>query len=318
MKNKMKKPMSASVTEEKKEEACQCKKEGCHCSEGCHCGEDCHCGEGCSCGCHCGCDCKKMLVKSGVTLFSAIIIAGAILTAGTDFIGSCGKSQSAKAPRAGLTNAIIQDYIQKNPKVILDSVDAYYKKQQKGAAAQPKAPQKADKALIDEIVNDKTNYVLGNPNGKYVIIEFFDYGCGWCKKTNQELWAAINTPEGKNIRWILIDTPIFGDASRLVSQYVLAAGKQGKFKEMHHAVVTSGARPNETKLKEIAKGLGLDVKKLEADAKGEEIKKKLDHSAEYAQKLRFGGVPYLIVNGNINPGALIGDRLKEAVKESNK
>ena len=66
---------------------------------------------------------------------------------------------------------------------------------------------------------DKTNYSLGNPKGKFVIIEFFDHQCGWCKKTNVEMSKAVASAEGKNIRWIPIDTPIFGEASETIARF---------------------------------------------------------------------------------------------------
>ena len=105
----------------------------------------------------------------------------------------------------------------------------------KQKAGRPAAQATADAALVAEIVNDKTNYSLGNPKGKYVIIEFFDHQCGWCKRTNKEMREAI-AKGAKNIRWIPIDTPIFGEASETIARYVLAAGEQGKYAQMHEAV----------------------------------------------------------------------------------
>lgn len=297
--------------------------------------EKCECGCGCTCDKgECNCGKKKMIVKSAIILASAVLISGAILTAGFD--GYCTKAQHG--PRMGGNfDAKIQEYIMKNPKVLIDSVDAYYRAMEAGKAAPagaqaaggcggdtaavPSAPQKAPemqvapKDLVEKVVSDKTNHVLGNPKGSFVIIEFFDYQCGWCKKTNQQIAEAIKT--APNIRWVLIDTPIFGEASEKIAHYAIAAGMQGKFKEYHEGIMTNTGRLDETALVKIGEDLKLDTKKLTADANGPVVKAKMASNQEYAKKLNISGVPMVIVDGKINPGALINERLADAVKASN-
>lgn len=282
----------------------------------------CACGEGCTCGDHCACGCekKKTLLKCGTMLVSAIIIAASIVMTAPDCPFAKRGPRADRHPFAGapMNEAGLRDFIMKNPKVLIDSVDAYYKKQQ-GAQAKPAqaAPQATAPAeLVAQIVNDKTNYSLGNPKGKFVIIEFFDYNCGWCKRTNKALSEAIKSKDGANIRWIPIDTPIFGEASEIIARYVLAAGKQGKYAEMHEAVGEAKGRVDEAALIEMGKKLKLDTKKLTADAKSKEINDKLVANREFTKTLNINGVPMLIVDGKINPGALFGEKLDAAVQAS--
>jgi len=263
--------------------------------------------EACTCGCGCGCcDPKK---KAGV-LVAALVVAGLVgFVGGRMGCGCCEKKMDAK----------IAEYVKKNPKVIIDSVDKYYKdleaKQRGGKKAAQPAPQVAPAELVAEIVNDKTNYSLGNPKGKFVIIEFFDHQCGWCKRTNKEMRDAI-AKGAKNIRWIPIDTPIFGEASETIARFVLAAGKQGKYEQMHEAVGEAKEKLDEAGLIALGKKLGLNTDKLKADADGSKIRGKLAANKAYAQKLNINGVPMLIVDGKVNPGALLGEKLQEAVKAS--
>lgn len=272
----------------------------------------------CSCGCDCGCrqQAIDMFVKCGTMLVSALIISAAIATVPNRY--GCKKMMPQDGPRAErpMRGPAVQDFrqfIMDNPKVLIDSVDKYYKAQE---AAKPATPQMAPAELVKQIVNDKTNYSLGNPKGKYVIIEFFDYQCGWCKKTNKEMAAAVASKEGKNIRWIPIDTPIFGEASETIARYVLAAGEQKKYAEMHDAVGAATGKLDEAALIELGKKLGLNTDKLKKDANGEKIKAKLVANREFTKALNINGVPMLIVDGRINGGALIGDKLAAVVKES--
>ena len=259
--------------------------------------KECACGADCKCGCACGCGVAKAAVL-GISLVALVLSGVAYWKAG------CTKKM----------NETIESYIKANPTVIIDSVNEFYKAQEE--ERQKPTPKVAPAELVAEIVNDKANYSLGNPKGKFVIIEFFDHQCGWCKKTNAEMRKAVKSAEGKNIRWIPIDTPIFGEASETIARFVLAAGKQGKYEEMHEAVGEAKDRLDETALIALGKKLGLDTQKLKADADGKEIRGKLTANKEYAKKLNINGVPMLIVDGNINPGALLGDKLQEAVKAS--
>ena len=246
--------------------------------------KECACGAGCKCGC--GCNGAKAALL-GISLVALVLSGMAYWKAG------CTKK--------------FEEYIKENPKVIIDSVNDYYEEQKK--------PVDVNK-IVAQIVKDKTNYSFGNPYGKYVIIELFDHQCGWCKKTNAEMRQAVKSAEGKNIRWIPIDTPIFGEASETIARFVLAAGKQGKYEEMHEAVGNAKGKLDEAALIKLAEDLKLDTKKLKADADGKEIRGKLDANKEFAQKLNINGVPMLIVDGQINPGALLGEKLQEAVKAS--
>lgn len=280
----------------------------------CACGTECKCGDNCKC--HSSDCCSKFLMPATV-LASAIIISGTILTVAFD---GCQRRSSHIMEKpsirrdAGIDGAI-ENWVKNNPKILIDSVEKHYRAEEaKNRAKAPQPQQTADKALVDEIINDKTNHVLGNPNGKFVIIEFFDYQCGWCKKTNKEISAALK--DAPNIRWILMDTPIFGEASQLIARYAMAAGKQGKFKEYHEAIGNAKGKLDKDGLIKLGKDLKLNTKKLSADAESAEVKAKLEKNQKYARQLNINGVPMLIVDGKINPGALIGDNLAKAVEAS--
>lgn len=298
----------------------------------------CNCSNGCNCSSNSCCATSESLKTAFLAcsvLVGSLIVAGAILVQKNTINPLVGMQPSvvdvktdakkpvvapvAKvAPAPVVSEEAIRKYIESNPKIIIDSVNKYMQAEQAKQAAEEEANQPKPeeiKAIVDEIVKDKSNYSLGNPKGKYIIVEFFDHNCGWCKKTNKQMHKALKT--AKNIRWIPIDTPIFGAGSEEIARYVLAAGKQGKYAEIHAKIAEFEGHLNKEAIVKMAKDLKLNVKKLESDANGKEIKGKLEANRKYASKLNIRGVPMLIVNGKINPGALIDGRLEEAVKESN-
>lgn len=293
----------------------------CNCTHSEQCDTSCKCGcqEGTGCSCHCG-KISKTSAKCITMLVSAALISTSILLVGFN----CNRARTAVPGH--ITDIKIADFIKKNPQVIISSLESYQKLQAKDRQEQDARNQKQNDtqkaALTSETVRsilaDKTNYSLGNEKGKFVIVEFFDYRCGWCKRTNTALWEAINSGKAKNIRWVLMDSPIFGEGSAIISRYVLAAGEQGKFKEMHHAVVSSNETVDEAALLGIAKKLSLNIEKLKADAASDKIKEKMQNNQKIAEKLGISGVPYLIVNGKVHGGALLGDDLNKVIEESNK
>ncbi len=283
-----------------------------HKEKECKCAEhkECSCEKGaCSCGCeHGACTCGGCC-NGGLAKLITMGVAGLALV--LSIVGfSCAKKQEA----------VIENWVKENPETIHTSIINFLEEQEKVRREEErKNPKMAPAEIVAEIVADKTNYSLGNPKGKYVIIEFFDHNCGWCKRTNAAIAEALKKPEAKNIRWIPIDTPIFGEGSETISRYVLAAGKLGKYAEMHEAVgAYKGGALNAETLKKLGAEIGLNADKLAKVADSQEIKDKLVANRKYTRALNINGVPMLIVNGRINPGALFGEKLDEAVAESAK
>lgn len=271
--------------------------------------------------CKCGCACEKCSCGSNV-LNGILVFLGCLIIAGAVCYSSCCKCGKKPGPSAfvkpevaasapALNEKAITDFIKNNPKVIIDSLNAFYQKQQ---AQEEPAPTVADKALLDEILNDKTNHVLGNPKGSFVVIEFFDYNCGYCKMMNKKMAEAIK--KSKNIRWVVMDAPIFGDRSEIIARYAWAAAKQGKFAE-YHAALGEADKKDEDGLKEIGKKLGLNVDKLAKDANSDAAKAKLTANRKYIEKLKINGVPVFIVNGDVRVGAFSDDQMEAYIKQAN-
>lgn len=291
----------------------------CSCQEGACCAQ-----EEKTCCCRKGSGLLKTTVLAASIWGAAFIISGAILMTNKPIrphfmpkSHPIAKTTAEPAVAAKVSEADFKKFVKQNPQFIVDTVNEHLRaqEQKQAAAAAAAQPQVAPDEIVAQIIADKSNYSLGNPNGKFVIIEFFDHQCGWCKRTNAALHEALAQKENGNIRWIPIDTPIFGDKSKEIARFVLAAGKQGKYAEMHTAVGEAKSLNREELIK-IAETLKLDTKKLVADADGDELKAKLEANEAFTRQLNINGVPMLIVNGKINPGALLGERLEAALKEA--
>jgi len=104
----------------------------------------------------------------------------------------------------------------------------------------------------------------------------------------------------------LIGTPEspFHDKAALSTQASEAAGKQGKFWEMHDVLFENQADWSTLSVADFqqwliqkAGGLGLDVEKFTTDLTSEELVKLAQNAWDNGQKFGFTGTPSLIVNG---------------------
>ena len=86
----------------------------------------------------------------------------------------------------------------------------------------------------------------------------------------------------------------FHKQARKAAQYALAADRQGKYKEMYHAIMADFRmlKENEDYPLIIAKELGLNVKKLMQDADSSAIKKQI---TKETNQLKNSGIPRLAV-----------------------
>lgn len=172
--------------------------------------------------------------------------------------------------------------------------------------------------VLAKILADKSFPVLGNPNGQFVIVDFFDYSCHWCRKTNYLLDKYIADGKAPNIRVIAVPTPVMGDQSIGLASYVLASMKQNKFQEFHSALTRFGMTLSRENLIKIAETIGLDIEQLDKDVADIETANQLERNIALFEQLKAQGIPYLIVNGKLKAGALHEEELEFFVEESNK
>ncbi len=81
------------------------------------------------------------------------------------------------------------------------------------------------------------------------------------------------------------------------SKAALAAGKQGKFWEMHDKMFANQRALQPDKLKEYAQEIGLDMAKFEADMASPDIQNEINEDGKLAQEAQVSGTPSLFLNG---------------------
>ena len=98
-----------------------------------------------------------------------------------------------------------------------------------------------------------------------------------------------------DVKVIVKNFPLsFHKQARKAAQYSLAAHRQGKYKEMYHAIFENfrNLKTNEDYPLELAEELGLDVEKLKRDANDPEIDAQIQKEFD---QMRNSGIPRLSV-----------------------
>ena len=208
---------------------------------------------------------------------------------------------------------MVRDYILQNPDIILESVAIMQarKKAEEDARAKTALVEK-----LDTLERNPADPVLGNPNGNITLVEFFDYQCGYCKTMVGPLQAMLK--ENSDVRVVMKEFPILGEASVIAARASLAADRQGKYLEFHTAMLGYRGRLNEQVIMQVANEVGLDMKQLVKDMNSGEVQSQITETYELAKALSIEGTPAFTIDGQLIPGAVNYDQLVGLIESARK
>lgn len=210
---------------------------------------------------------------------------------------------------------VVKDYLIKNPEVMLEVQDALNDKQEKKIAESQTSTLQSKK---DEIFNSPNDAVLGNPKGSVTLVEFFDYNCGYCKKSYPDLENLIKSDP--KLRVVIKDFPILGPDSvkaHIVARAVMKIMPE-KYAEFHKELLTVPGRSNEEKAIKIAVKLGVDEQKLRSTMQDESLQQAFVDNGQLAYALGINGTPSYILGNNVLVGAVGENILKAKIAELEK
>jgi protein-disulfide isomerase len=205
----------------------------------------------------------------------------------------------------------IHDYLMKNPKVIMDSVDQYRQSQQ---ADEEKGFDAKVKEKNAELYKNPKDPVAGNKDGDVTLVEFFDYNCGYCKHAFNDVQTLIK--EDGKLRVVFKDIPILSESSFTAARYALAAGRQNKYWEFHQAMMQHNGGISEESLQSIGKDIGLDVEKMKKDAQDPEIRAQIESNLALARDIGISGTPGFVINDAVLRGAYGIDAMRKTVADA--
>ena len=219
------------------------------------------------------------------------------------------KTQPISESQRESTETIIREFLLKNPIVVREAMQALQAQEEK-----EKQQLFANnlKAMKSDIYADSDSPSAGNPKGDLTIVVFFDYNCGYCKKTLPELKTLLSNDA--SVRIIYKELPIMSLQSQIAAKAALAAQRQGKYLEFHNALLESDSSSDET-IKSISDKLGLNYAALQKDMDDPKINQALERNHRLATALGVNGTPAYLIGEQFIPGAIDSASLAKVMSD---
>jgi protein-disulfide isomerase len=157
------------------------------------------------------------------------------------------------------------------------------------------------KENANEIFHRPGAPIAGNPKGDVTVVEFFDYNCGYCKRAFSDIAKLVD--KDPKIKLVFKELPILSKGSEEASKVALAAKMQGKYWDVHRALIQLRGEVNEQAALKAAEKLGLDMAKLKRDMGAPEVTAEIETVRNLAQKMGIQGTPHFLVGDRAIPGA---------------
>jgi len=221
-----------------------------------------------------------------------------------------GQSKGRDMKRADVEQ-IIQEYLMQNPELLREALIELEKKEDRASIA----------AVSDALFKDPRDISIGPKDAKVTVVEFFDYNCGFCKKSADWL-KDVMEKHPEDVRVVFKELPILDGrtkTSRNAAKAALAAGRQGKYSTIHFSLMAERSLTKERVLK-IAEKAGLDMDKLKKDMEDPAMDRQLEDGLLLANRIpSLTGTPFYVINDDFVNGAdtdTLNEMLKNALDDS--
>jgi protein-disulfide isomerase len=204
---------------------------------------------------------------------------------------------------------IVKEYLIENPEVIIAAIENMQKRKIMENQL------KLDQAIKDkkaELEEQNNSPILGSKDGHNIVVAFFDYNCGYCKKGDQVLRILLS--ENPDVKVILKPLPILGELSAYAVNMSLAVFKlhPDKFPSVHHSLMDMPHITHES-ISAMLKDHGINVDELTKEIESSDVKSIVEKNFHLAEALKIKGAPAYIVNGKMFPGLIDIHQFKEAL-----
>lgn len=216
-------------------------------------------------------------------------IVGSLLTAALLFVAAPG----------WLGPRIVREGMLQDPHVLVDASEALKERQYEPVLA-------ANRAALETPFASSWK---GAAKPEVTIAYFYDYACGYCRRSNPDIERLI--AEDKGLRVVYREFPILGADSVAAARASLAASKTGRFAAFHDALYAAG-NPSPETLAIAGNASGITPQQARDPA----IEAEIENNYRLASALGATGTPLFIVGNQVINSAVGYDALKAAVAKA--
>ncbi len=225
------------------------------------------------------------------------LIAGLVMAA---FAAPAASAQSGlNETERDEVREIVRDYILENPSIIEEALILLQAQIQAEEAAELASLQSNIPAEADALLRDPRDFAIGPEDAPVQIVEFFDYNCGFCRRSTEWVREVIET-HGDNVRVVFKESPIFmtsNPGSGFAARAALASIQQDRYLDFHFALMEHEGGISEPVVRDIARSLNINMRWLQNVMDEEAIALQLDETLELGERVGMRGTPYFIING---------------------
>jgi protein-disulfide isomerase len=210
-------------------------------------------------------------------------------------------------------HAEIRSYLLANPDLMMEMLQLLEEQQRV-------ATEQGDRDLIAEnaaaIFDDGFSWVGGNPDGRFTIVEFLDYQCGFCRKAQPEV-AELLESDG-DIKLVIKEMPILGAGSELAARAAVATlVRQGPeaYGRLHDRLMRQKGGIEDASLDKALVESGLDPASIRVAMDDPEVGRRIAETRALAEKLAITGTPTFVFDNRLVRGYLPLAQMRALVEE---
>ncbi len=227
----------------------------------------------------------KAVILGSAALAVALAVSGCASSEEVSSINS--KVEEVQAQQTQILARL--DGLDKNVKQLLAKPVA--------SAAAAKRPEVDPNKIYDVKVGRTYGNVKGPDDAPVTIVEFSDFQCPFCSQA-ASLVEEVVEAYPKGVRVVYKNYPLpFHKQAMPAAKAAVAAGKQGKFWEMHDKLFANYRALSDGVYTEYAKEIGLDVERFKTDMDAAETKAIVDADMSDARTAAVRGTPTFFING---------------------
>jgi protein-disulfide isomerase len=200
-----------------------------------------------------------------------------------------------RVPSREETEAIVHNYILDHGEILPKAMERLEQRLAASAVSQRRA----------EFERPWHGAWAGAADGDVVLVEFFDYACGYCRLSNPVVERLLR--EDPRLKVVWRELPVLGPDSQAAAYVSLGAARQGRFRAFHDRIFALG-RPSESAIAQAVQETGVTREAESADARAE-----IARNIELARAIGASGTPTFVIGDQVLQGAVGYEALKAAI-----
>ncbi|MBY0564659.1 MAG: DsbA family protein [Hyphomonadaceae bacterium] len=190
-------------------------------------------------------------------------------------------AQTFNAQEQAEIRAVVREYLVNNPDVLREALEALQ--------------ERAEGERWQRMKSDPRDFSIGPADAPIVIVEFFDYRCGFCHAALE--WVSDIARTRNDVRIVLKEFPILSEESMEAARAAIASMPQGRYWAFHRALMEFRGELTSARIDEIARQSGIDVPRMRRAMNDPNVIRLLEDNRALAIDMNNQATPLFVING---------------------